>query len=92
MLTQSSFVTLELNPQTGRMEPVMPSQLWEETVGFTVPPNGLPAMFREEWQELRKRNVAHGMAADLAWLRATEAVEERRAKFREKARKRFFRV
>ena len=92
MLAQHSFVTLELNPETGQMEPVMPAQLWEETCGFTVPPNGLPAMFREEWQELRKRNLAHGMAVDLAWLRATEAVEERQAKFRDKARKRFFRV
>lgn len=58
MLAQHSFVTLELNPETGLMEPVMPGQLWEETVGFTQPPNGLPAMFREEWQELRKRNMA----------------------------------
>jgi hypothetical protein len=92
MLTHHSFVTLELNPKTGQMEPVLPAQLWEETCGFTVPPNGLPAMFREEWQQLRKRNLATGMAVDLAWLRATEAVEGRQAKFRDKARKRFFRV
>ena len=92
MLTHFSLIMLEQNPDTGRMESVPLEQVWEETVGFTMPPPGLPAMFREQWNVIRKRLIAGGMPIDAAWARASEAIDDQQAKFREKARKRFFRA
>jgi hypothetical protein len=92
MLKKFSLVILEQNPETGRMEPVPLAQVWEETVGYTVPPPGMPAMFREQWNVIRKRLIAQGKPIDSAWARASEAMDDQQAMFRERARKRFFRA
>lgn len=85
----SRLVVLDFD-ESGRPVPVDLDQFRDETAGFTTPPDGMPAMWREQWQVIRKRVLAQGEAPEVAWFRASAAVARRQAKWREKARKRFF--
>lgn len=91
MLPAHSLIVLEYDPELGRMVPVSPEQMADETSGWTAPPEGMPAMWREHWQTFRKRAVKAGVPPDRAWYDACAAVAEMQRKWSEKARKRFFR-
>lgn len=87
----SRLIALEFDHESGKFVPFSLDDLKDETAGFTTPLDGLPAMWRDKWQVIRKRVLAQGEAPEMAWYRANAEVADLQAKWRDKARKRFFR-
>lgn len=88
----SRLMALEFDHESGKFVPLSLDELKEETAGFTTPLDGMPAMWRERWQIIRKRVLAQGEPPEIAWYQANAAVADMQAKWRDKARKRFFRA
>ena len=88
----SRLVALEFDHESGKFVPFSLDDLKEETAGFTTPLDGLPAMWRDKWQVIRKRVLAQGEPPEMAWYQANAEVADLQAKWRDKSRKRFFRA
>ena len=87
----SRLIALEFDDTSGKFVSFSLESLKDETAGFTKPLAGMPDKWREHWQIVRKRALAEGEPAEVAWYQASAAVADVEAKFRQKARKRFFR-
>ena len=88
----SRLVALEFDHESGKFMPFSLDDLKDETAGFTTPLEGLPAMWRDKWQVIRKRVLAQGEAPEMAWYQANAEVADLQAKWRGNTRKRFFRA
>lgn len=88
----SRLMALDFDHESGKWVPFSLDDLKDETAGFTTPLPGMPAMWRDQWQVIRKRALAQGEAPEVAWYQASAAVADLQAKWRDKARKRFFRA
>jgi hypothetical protein len=87
----SRLIALEFDHESGTFVPFSLDDLKDETAGFTTPLDGMPVMWRDKWQVIRKRVLAQGEAPEMAWYRANAEVADLQVKWRDKARKRFFR-
>lgn len=88
----SRLIALEFDDTSGKFVPFSLDSLKDETAGFTTPLAGMPDKWRENWQVVRKRALAEGEAPEVAWYKASAAVADLQAKWRDKAQKRFFRA
>lgn len=91
-MKEHNLIALEYNPDTGRMEPLSPDVLRDETSGWTVPPEGMPSRWSGLWRVTRKRALAENKPPEMAWYKANKAVYDAEVKWRGKAMKRFFRA
>jgi len=87
----SRLIVLDFDDASGKWVPFSLDALKDETAGFTTPLDGMPAMWRDQWQIIRKNHLAKGEPPEVAWYWANAAVVDLQAKWRGQARKAFFR-
>ena len=79
----SRLIALDFDQESGNWVPFSLVDLRDETAGFTTPLEGMPAMWRDRWQAIRKQVLAEGEPPEVAWYQANAAVADIQAKWRD---------